>query len=297
MTAAGISVLVPTFGRTRVLAEVIESFLRQDYNDVAEMIVLNDHPEQRLELDAFSRPGRSVVVVNAPRFSDLGTKRNQLVSMAAYSWCWMWDDDDIYLPDALARMRYLRETRAGGFRCARESHCWQMQAAGSPRNRVELDAMGPVTAIAPGLELVVRDSGPMWAMAMEVAALVAVGGFEPHDRRQDIDLCHRLVQRQWVPGETNTPGRPSCIHRLAGTPYAHAIDFTGWKGPQDNAASQAFHAAATSALMDLGEEPRGTIAITPRWALDYVALANAAWAVVPGRTMPRIGEPPTWRRP
>lgn len=295
MTSAGISVLVPTFGRTRVLAECIESFLRQRYSGPAEMIVLNDHPEQTLELDLTGRPDRSIVIVNAPRFADLGTKRNQLVSMAAYTWCWMWDDDDIYLPDALDRLDHLRTIRKPNYRCARESHCWQLQDAGSDRSDIAIAAMGPAVPVADGLELIVRDSGPMWAMAMEVRAMVAVGGFDPIDRRQDIELVRRLVKNGWVPAECNTLGMPSCIHRVAGMPYARATDYTGWKSAADNAASSAFHAAAIGALMDLGEEPRGQVTVVPSWGLDYEAIATAAWGSIPGRTVPRIGEPPTRR--
>jgi hypothetical protein len=130
-------------------------------------------------------------------------------------------------------------------------------------------------------------------MVVERGAINEVGGFPPYDRMQDVELLRKLIQRRWVASETNTPGIPSCIHRLAGSIYTHAIDFA-WKTAEDNAASAAFHEQATAKLMDLGEEPRGDVVLRPGWDFDYAALTRAAWTIRSAlRTLPREGDPPS----
>jgi len=288
MTLPTISVLVPTYGRTRVLGECIQSFMQQTYQGRMEMIVLNDHPAQTLEMDpATYRPGRPVVLINAERrFPDCGTKRNALVGMAAGDYVCFWDDDDLYMPDALDRLVRLWSTRHQSFRCVRDSHCWQLQATG------RFVGTGQAVPAGAGLELIVRDAGPLWSMLMEKAAIEEVGGYAAMDRRQDGDLCRRLTRRGWVAGQSNTSGIPACIRRIDGVPYVHAIDFVGWAGPQDNQASSDFHAAASSQQIVDGSEPAGVVCINPQWSQDYAAMVRQAWtAHVPERTVPRVGEP------
>lgn len=279
-----LTVLVPTFGRTQVLEECIQSFLLQATAVPCNMIVLNDHPEQRLYLNA---PG--VRVINVPqRFSDLGTKRQALLGMASGEWVTFWDDDDIYLPSAIERLAQMARSLPAlrpprKYRAVRESHCWQVQSPGFCRG-----TDGPYP-YAEGLEMVLRDSGPMWALAVEADALRAVGGFPAADRKQDVIACQRIVRAGLLRCGGNTPGMPGCIHRLADTPYVHAVDYTG---PVDNASSSQFHAAATASLMDRGEEPRGEIHLTPRWRRDYVRLTTEAWQSR-ASDVPRRNEPPT----
>ncbi len=285
-----ISVLVPTYGRTHVLTECIESFLRQDFAGRAEMIILNDHPEQRLAFGGPATPdSRRVTVLNASeRYPDLGTKRNALLSRASHSMVAFWDDDDIYLPTALSRMTERYMARVPLRRSGRESHCWQLQPPGGN------DGVSGRVNVGDDLDLIVRDAGTLWSMIIERSAISAVGGFPPYDRLQDVELLKKLIQHRWVAAETNTPGIPSCIHRLAGTPYAHAVDFTGWHNIGDNAASAAFHERATAELMNRGAEPRGGVTLYPSWQFDYVALTKAAWTIHnPLRTLPREGDPPS----
>ncbi len=279
-----ISVLTPTFGRTHVLSELIESFIRQDFDGRAELIVLNDHPKQTLTLSqdvTFGSDRRITIINKAERYPDLGTKRNALVNLASHGLVSFWDDDDIYLPSALSRVAasYLAHPRS---RSGRESHCWQLQNAGGPKG------LGDPVPLHNGLELIVRDSGPLWAAVVEKAAIREVGDFPADDRRQDSTLLAKLIRKTWAPYETNTPGIPACIHRLAGNDYTHAVHFSGWKSSADNPASAAFHASATDLLMESGLEPQGNIIIHPHWAYDYTALVAHAWVLyAPGRLTPR----------
>lgn len=282
-----VCILVPTYGRTRVLRECLYSFQAQDYAGALSMVVLNDHPEQQLSL-AFE-DSRISIINSSTRYSDTGSKRNALLTKTTAKLVAFWDDDDIYLPSAVSRMveRYtarLAQKRRSG----RESHCWQLQAPhGEP-------GVGGVVAVGDQMELIIRDSGTLWSMITERSAILDVSGFPHWDRKQDVDLLRKLTQAGWVGAESNTPGIPSCIHRRTGTPYTHSVDFTEWKGPQHNDASSAYHAAATTALMDLGEEPRGNIAVDAAWSLDWTALTKAAWDSNPDRqNVPRLGAPPT----
>lgn len=289
-----VSVLVPTYGRTRVLGECVQSFLQQDYDGISEMVILNDHPEQKLILDptAFDQR-RPVTIINVTqRFPDLGTKRNTLVDMAAYPLVAFWDDDDIYLKHALSTLAILYDRMlAKHRRTSRTSHVWQLQKdAGTDRAR---GFPSPVATpeLGVGTELAVRDSGCLWSMLMEKAAIHEVGGFPADERKQDCALLHKLTRAEYVQAEGNTPGNPSCIHRLATTAYPHAVDFASWRSAEDNAAASAHMAAQVKALMDDGLEPRGEVGINPVWQHDYEAITTRAWLTPdPLRTHPRIGE-------
>lgn len=89
-----VSCVCLTYGRTHVLEEAIESFLRQDYKGKKELLVLNDYSEQTLH---FEHP--EVVIVNTcKRFKTVGEKRNASVALASHDIIFVWDDDDIFLP-------------------------------------------------------------------------------------------------------------------------------------------------------------------------------------------------------
>lgn len=94
----GVSMITPTFGRCPdrqwLLEEVVEAFLRQDYEGPKELLILNDCPRQELSCET---PG--VRIINwASRFSSLGAKYNMLVSLARYNLIMPAEDDDISLP-------------------------------------------------------------------------------------------------------------------------------------------------------------------------------------------------------
>jgi len=73
-----VSCMCLTYGRPHVLEEAIESFLRQDYDGVKELIVLNDLDCQTLRFD---HP--EVRMINVPsRFYTVGEKRNACAALA-----------------------------------------------------------------------------------------------------------------------------------------------------------------------------------------------------------------------
>lgn len=94
-----IAAICCTYKRPGLLAEAIESFLRQDYPaHLRELIVLDDAGQYALDALAGIE---GVKLVSIPyRFRTLGEKRNasaSLISSDVNAYC-VWDDDDIYLP-------------------------------------------------------------------------------------------------------------------------------------------------------------------------------------------------------
>jgi glycosyltransferase involved in cell wall biosynthesis len=87
-----------TYGRTTLLDEAVESFLRQDYLGRKELVILNDLPSLELR---FHHP--EVKVINLPcRMRTIGEKRNACVAMCGGEVIFPWDDDDISLPHRIS---------------------------------------------------------------------------------------------------------------------------------------------------------------------------------------------------
>lgn len=93
MTLPPITVLIPTYGRTKLLTRAIASALAQDYAGGVVVHVLNDFPRQTLTCDL-----EAVWVVNTSLYGSLGQKRNALSSMVVTPWAYFLDDDDIIMP-------------------------------------------------------------------------------------------------------------------------------------------------------------------------------------------------------
>jgi glycosyltransferase involved in cell wall biosynthesis len=90
----GVSCLCLTYGRPALLEEAIESFIRQQWDGPKELIVVNDHPDQKLVYRH-----KKVRIYNLKRrLPTLGQKRNLSVALALYNHLLIWDDDDIHLP-------------------------------------------------------------------------------------------------------------------------------------------------------------------------------------------------------
>jgi glycosyltransferase involved in cell wall biosynthesis len=87
-----------TYGRTSLLNEAVECFLRQDYPGVKELVILNDHPGMRIECGV---PGVKVVNLDE-RMANIGMKRNECVKLCSGDVIFPWDDDDISLPHRIS---------------------------------------------------------------------------------------------------------------------------------------------------------------------------------------------------
>ena len=238
-----ISVLCPTYGRSQLLNEMLECFLRQSYVG-AELIILNDCPQQKL---SFAHP-RVEVLNRSTRFVTFGEKKNHLTTLARNRFVSFWDDDDIYLPDFLttldARLPRFRHSRA-----AKPDFRWY-------------DAGGKY--------LVLQPSGYMNDMLVDRDLLIELGGFLKKDCDEEIPLLHSLVHGKWLLG----PGRedqgcPQYIYRT-NSGRMHVTDVGA------ELAHVKIHEDFERAVAD-GREPVGDITLTPHWKADYPARALASW--------------------
>ena len=95
MSNIDVTCFVPYHGRNWLFMEAVESFRRLRLDGIrAELLVLNDCPEQRLTC---SVPGVRIVNTNK-MYRTLSEKWNAGVEMACGRWIAAWDDDDIVLP-------------------------------------------------------------------------------------------------------------------------------------------------------------------------------------------------------
>lgn len=87
-----------TYGRTTLLDEAVESFLKQDYKGEKELVILNDYSELEIICDI-----PNIKVFNfKTRIGTIGEKRNICVSLCNGDIIFPWDDDDISLPHRIS---------------------------------------------------------------------------------------------------------------------------------------------------------------------------------------------------
>jgi Glycosyl transferase family 2 len=252
-TPPSISVLTPTYGRTRRLPGLLESFLQQEYVGAHELIILNDRADQHLVLDPAVIGTKDISIINETTHrSTLGDKRNALASLAGGDFvCW-WDDDDRYLPTHLTRALSLVRT---GYRGAQPSHIWLDEGT-----------------TAPSLQ---RPWSPFANAIMERSAIFDAGGFPLQQMHQDVALAnamHLKLHAFWAESDT---GFPTCIYRKPGTSdHTHVGQFTD---TTNSVAARAYMQGAVDESVREGAEPTGTVVLTPRWERDYTSWCNAAW--------------------
>lgn len=266
----GISVLCPTYGRTQLLEEVIECYVRQDWSGPSELIIYNDLAAQSLVLPSLTLPPhKKIELVNRDsREPTLGDKRNALLAMAQYPMVTYWDDDDIYLPHRLSLGFILMHNYTAGRITRRES----------TREYKEWHLLEN------GL-LVLKYARPFGTLTAQKTAIESVGGFPPLERLQDVALVNKMVRAGKLVSMPQMDWMPSTIYRLRSTlAGSHVTDAPNYPtsdhhNPSHNEGVRQYIVSSVQARIQLGEEPSGTVLLTPRWKTDYLSLAEAAWAV------------------
>lgn len=101
-----ISVVTLTYRRHKFLEEAIQSFLLQDFDGVAEMVVVNDCPHVTYEID-----NDRVRIINLnKRFSSIGKKLEYAMKQCKYDHVYRLDDDDLLTSWALSQTaKYITE--------------------------------------------------------------------------------------------------------------------------------------------------------------------------------------------
>lgn len=242
MTPA-VSCICPTYGRSRLLVESIESFLRQDYPGESELVICNDCPEQTLVL---ASPHPRIRIENLrERCANLGEKRNRSASMAKHPLIMTWGDDDIHLPWRISD-------------CVREWSPGAYVREGSFFYAVKMD-----------IRLLTRaPTGPFLMAASDYHAL---GGIPPVNCGEDRDFFDKVRNALTVTLTKNA--FPAFIYRWGTGHYhisGHGDDKPGKVSGWDRVG------AHVRENIRKGIEPGGVVSLTPEWRNDYIEWARAA---------------------
>ena len=96
-----ITILVPTFNRAKYLAECLDSLLAQTF-PATQVIVVNDGSTDDTQAVLAPYRGR-IDYLETPQLGKPGSL-NKAIERVRGEYLWIFDDDDVALPDALARL-------------------------------------------------------------------------------------------------------------------------------------------------------------------------------------------------
>ena len=225
-----------TYGRNSLLAEAVESFLRQDCED-SELVVFNTLVSQNLWID---HP--RVRVINHPsRPATLGETRNLAIQECRGEFVVTWDDDDIYLPHYLSWL--VNHVGDGD---------WIRQAA-----RFDL-TQWKITQVSCQAcnQLMFRKS-----------AWERLGGYPAVDSGEDRVFVGKL--------QASLPGRSLELPRKEiGFMYGWANGAFHVSGCGENQPGKATALTRARRHVQMTPHRRGNVQIVPRWEKDYVTMAN-----------------------
>jgi hypothetical protein len=234
-----VSILTPTYGRTALLGELVESFCRR--REPAELVIINDCPLQTLTCRV---PG--VTLFNVPPIATFGAKRHLLTQCAKHDLMCVWDDDDIYLPGFLtALLGKLRTDEPA----ARLRHMWRWD----------------------GSALKIGSSGMQHATVFRRSAYANAGPWPALPAGEaDATFWAHVSRNGWFRGRHHheADGHLEAIYRAE--PSRPQMEGNG------KFASEAAYKAAMDQRIAAGLEPVGEIEIIPQWSRDWSALARDA---------------------
>jgi glycosyltransferase involved in cell wall biosynthesis len=103
-----ISIITPTYGREKHLAQALDGFLAQNYPNL-EWLILDDSPNPSEALSNYS--DHRIHYFHSSERITIGEKRNQLIARARGNIIAHFDDDDYYAPNYISTMaRLLHES-------------------------------------------------------------------------------------------------------------------------------------------------------------------------------------------
>lgn len=239
MSKPSVSILIPTYARTALLAESLYSALSQNYDGDIEIIVVNACPLQTLSCDG-------VQIFNAPHLANapLGEIRDTLLRMASGDVCCLWDDDDIYLPDHVgALVAKLREGEPAT-RC-RRMLTW---------NGTNFRERGGSTN-AGHTALFRRTAYGVWPISFELSADTG---------RADQEFWTRANSGGWFSGRHHheTDGIYTVVVRMETDRLRGSLVETG-------SVTAGHLREMWDARIVNGEEPRGNVALVPSWSRNW----------------------------
>jgi glycosyltransferase involved in cell wall biosynthesis len=220
-----VSVILPTLTRLDFLRRAIESVLAQTYEDF-EIVVVVDGPSPEIASFVSSHPDPRVRLVQRERNGGVAAARNSGLEAARGRYVALLDDDDLWLPEKLARQVPLLD--AG----AHVVHSLVYVADGdgnvydAPTQRGFRLFREVASAGYPYVWLLRRSSYQIGTFVIRRTCVDEVGGFDaelaPMD---DLDLVHRL-RRRYSLALVDEPLSKWCIH---GANWSNAMNPDGWK--------------------------------------------------------------------
>lgn len=238
-----VSVLIPTFTRTRTLVEAMQSVLQQDYLGDIEILVINDQPRQCLAYDKTTAPNITVRIINCwDVFPSLGVKRHAMLGEARNDWVTFLDDDDLWMP-------------------------WHLQKLHVLKSQPDVTAIFPVHQFVESLGVWTYGTVPGGINSVFVKTnLARFVGFDPKLNVGEDNAFRNEVERR--AGVIARPGGPSNVYR-ATAPVMHIS--RSLRGVEVDRSIFLEHAEK---LIDTKVEPTGRVELEPAWCIDYVDLVR-----------------------
>jgi glycosyltransferase involved in cell wall biosynthesis len=219
-----VSVILPTLTRVDFLRRAIDSVVAQTYEDL-EIVVVVDGPSPAVAAFVSSHPDPRVRLVQRERNGGVAAARNSGLEAARGRYVALLDDDDIWLPEKLARQVPVLDAGADVV------HSLVFVADGdgnvydSPTQRGFRLFREVASAGYPYVWLLRRSSYQIGTFVIRRACLDQVGGFDPElAPMDDLDLVHRL-RRRYQLTLVDEPLSKWCIH---GANWSNAMSPEGW---------------------------------------------------------------------
>jgi glycosyltransferase involved in cell wall biosynthesis len=230
-----LAVCIPTYARTAVLTEALESVRRQDLPHCIEIVVIvfNDCHWQNISIGGHCWQSRSSTIAmnDKKRCGSLGEKRGEMVKMAMDQKCdWLaWlDDDDLWMP------HYIRDASL-----YMDGACNMILQRQVFYHNITL---WDYHTIQGGIPFLIR---PEYANGI---------GFSRLDYGEDNDFRARALENAVVE-YVDRPGY--CVRAGAGVTHASRVTST-----------MQFVCEA-EARRESGKEPSGHVIVKPAWRQDY----------------------------
>lgn len=111
MDIKGVSVIIPTYNREKVIARAIESVIDQSYSKL-EIIIIDDNSTDNTEEIVKKITDRRIVYKKLDRRRGPAYARNMGVKLAAYDLIAFQDSDDVWMQDKLEmQIKYMEENK------------------------------------------------------------------------------------------------------------------------------------------------------------------------------------------
>ncbi len=239
MLAPSVSILIPTYARTKILRESLFSAVTQDYRGEFEIVLLNDNHRQTLEV----RDPRVRVINTHTLYASLGQKRQAMLGMAKNEWVAFLDDDDLWMP------WHLNKVLAG----------------------VDKMAVFPIHQYKNFINTWTWEIVPGGLCMFARTDVAKRAGFPPINLGED--NAFRNAVREMAGNNVAAPGGPSQVYRPT-APVMH-ISRSFRSGA---VLDRSLYLNNAESKMNDGREPTGHVVVTPAYDMDYLQLVRDRFA-------------------